>query len=309
MPSDNDLHTMTIQRSFSGLYPIREFARLTGVNPATLRAWERRYGIVQPQRTDKGHRFYNDDDIKQVEHILYWLDQGYPIRQVKLLLNNDIKSGLDNSNDEWQVQQQQLLDGIKNLNLSLLDSLWSEGLANYPMAVYYQHCLMPVLFTLRQYSHLHQQVFIQQFKRKLLNYIQHQQKHNQGDVLLLVANHVDAELELLAVAYALGAASFHIEYFGYELTPADILQASEQLNCKKIWLHLSPGFQSDHQRWLSCINDSPQYRFFVSGTQASDTSPQHLHHLTGDFSERIKTYITANGAHSDTPSELPRGQQ
>ncbi|MEL7400054.1 MAG: MerR family transcriptional regulator, partial [Pseudomonadota bacterium] len=69
---------------FSGHYPIREFARITGVNPVTLRAWERRYGIVQPQRTEKGHRFYSEADIQRVNNILYWLEQGYPVRQVKL---------------------------------------------------------------------------------------------------------------------------------------------------------------------------------------------------------------------------------
>ena len=63
----------------AGTYPIREFARLTGVNPVTLRAWERRYGIIRPERTAKGHRFYTEDHILLVKNILYWLDQGYPI--------------------------------------------------------------------------------------------------------------------------------------------------------------------------------------------------------------------------------------
>ena len=34
-----------------GMYPMRTIASLTGVNPVTLRAWERRYGRVQPQLT------------------------------------------------------------------------------------------------------------------------------------------------------------------------------------------------------------------------------------------------------------------
>lgn len=37
-----------------GGLPIREVTRLTGVHPVTLRAWERRYGLVVPQRTGKG---------------------------------------------------------------------------------------------------------------------------------------------------------------------------------------------------------------------------------------------------------------
>ena len=45
------------------LFPIREVSRLTGVNPVTLRAWERRYGLIQPTRTDSGHRLYSQADI------------------------------------------------------------------------------------------------------------------------------------------------------------------------------------------------------------------------------------------------------
>ena len=50
------------------LYPIREVARLTGVNPVTLRAWERRYGLIVPMRTESGHRLYSLTDIERVRN-------------------------------------------------------------------------------------------------------------------------------------------------------------------------------------------------------------------------------------------------
>ena len=59
------------------LYPIREVSRLTGVNSVTLRAWERRYGLIRPQRTPKGHRLYAQDDISRIERILQWLNRGH----------------------------------------------------------------------------------------------------------------------------------------------------------------------------------------------------------------------------------------
>ncbi len=40
-----------------GIYPIREVSRLTGVNAVTLRAWQRRYGLVQPARTERATAF------------------------------------------------------------------------------------------------------------------------------------------------------------------------------------------------------------------------------------------------------------
>ncbi|WP_077954113.1 MerR family transcriptional regulator, partial [Salmonella enterica] len=54
-------------------YSIGEFARLCGINAATLRAWQRRYGLLKPQRTDGGHRLYSDDDIRQALSILDWV--------------------------------------------------------------------------------------------------------------------------------------------------------------------------------------------------------------------------------------------
>lgn len=41
-------------------------ARATGVSEATLRAWERRYGVIRPQRTESGYRLYDDAAIAAV---------------------------------------------------------------------------------------------------------------------------------------------------------------------------------------------------------------------------------------------------
>ena len=50
--------------------PIRTVAALTGVNPITLRAWERRYGLVRPLRTPKGHRLYTQAHVAEIRRVL-----------------------------------------------------------------------------------------------------------------------------------------------------------------------------------------------------------------------------------------------
>ncbi|MDU1268613.1 MAG: MerR family DNA-binding transcriptional regulator [Escherichia coli] len=42
------------------LYTIGEVALLCDINPVTLRAWQRRYGLLKPQRTDGGHRLFGN---------------------------------------------------------------------------------------------------------------------------------------------------------------------------------------------------------------------------------------------------------
>ena len=53
------------------LYTIREVSELTGVKPVTLRAWQRRYNLVQPQRTEKGHRLYLSSDIATIRQTAF----------------------------------------------------------------------------------------------------------------------------------------------------------------------------------------------------------------------------------------------
>ncbi len=59
-----------------GALRIGAFAARVGVSPELLRAWERRYGLLQPIRTEGGFRLYTDDDAARVERMKRALDEG-----------------------------------------------------------------------------------------------------------------------------------------------------------------------------------------------------------------------------------------
>lgn len=131
------------------LYPIREVSRLTGVNSVTLRAWERRYGLICPRRTPKGHRLYAQDDIARIEHILQWLNRGVPVSQVGDLLDQPetIEPPLPTSGD-WVSQRQQLLATIESLEMERLSALYHQVLSLYPLNVAINELWQPVIMTL-----------------------------------------------------------------------------------------------------------------------------------------------------------------
>jgi MerR family transcriptional regulator, light-induced transcriptional regulator len=54
-------------------------ARRTGVAVATLRAWESRYGVLQPTRTEGGHRLYSEEDVDRVLAVLRLTAQGWSV--------------------------------------------------------------------------------------------------------------------------------------------------------------------------------------------------------------------------------------
>ncbi len=72
----------------NALYPIREVARLTGVNPITLRAWERRYNLIEPVRTESGHRLYTQEHINFLHETLRLMDEGIPISRIQAVISD-----------------------------------------------------------------------------------------------------------------------------------------------------------------------------------------------------------------------------
>lgn len=66
-------------------YNLKVVVNETGVKPDTLRAWERRYGLPDPERTEGGHRLYSQKDIEIIKWLLARQEEGMSIsRAVKL---------------------------------------------------------------------------------------------------------------------------------------------------------------------------------------------------------------------------------
>jgi MerR family transcriptional regulator, light-induced transcriptional regulator len=66
-------------------YPVRLVAVRTGLTPHVLRAWERRYGVVSPARTEGGQRLYSDLDIERLRLLRRLTDGGHAIRRIASL--------------------------------------------------------------------------------------------------------------------------------------------------------------------------------------------------------------------------------
>jgi DNA-binding transcriptional MerR regulator len=72
-------------------YPLRAAARLTGLSPDVLRAWERRHGVVQPLRTPGGTRRYSAADLERLRLVKAAVDAGHRIGQVAQLDLEELK--------------------------------------------------------------------------------------------------------------------------------------------------------------------------------------------------------------------------
>jgi len=76
-------------------YNIKVVLNKTGIAADTLRAWERRYGLPVPQRTQGGHRLYSERDIATIKWLLAKQEEGLSISRAVDLWNEQLASDLD----------------------------------------------------------------------------------------------------------------------------------------------------------------------------------------------------------------------
>jgi DNA-binding transcriptional MerR regulator len=85
------MHTISDTPAFNLKVVLQE----TGIKPDTIRAWERRYGLPEPERTAGGHRLYSQRDIEMIKWLMVRQDEGLSISRAVDLWRNFEAKGQD----------------------------------------------------------------------------------------------------------------------------------------------------------------------------------------------------------------------
>ena len=135
-----------------GLFPIRTVSELTGVNSITLRAWESRYGLIEPIRKASGHRLYTQEHIDLINRVVGLLDRGMRIGQVKaeIVSGNDSESDsesgtVDERQNYWRQYINSMIAGIICFDEHALERTYAAALSHYPVRLVTEKLLSPVL--------------------------------------------------------------------------------------------------------------------------------------------------------------------
>lgn len=241
----DDLGADFAQAMAEGWLPIREVARRTGVNAITLRAWERRYGLIVPHRTPKGHRLFNAEHVLRIQNILTWINRGVAVSKIKPLLDTPQPSSEPVDND-WQRQRHALMTAVAQLAERQLDDLVNQAMALYPPSTVCEQLLLPLLADLQlrwqgQFGAQLERVFLHSWLRsKFGSRIYHNNRQLRGAPLLLV-NHSDLPLEpeLWLTAWLASSGDCPVQVFDAPLPPGELALAVERLKARGVLLYSS----------------------------------------------------------------------
>lgn len=121
-------------------YSIGEVAERCGINPVTLRAWQRRYGLLKPQRSEGGHRQFDEEDIQRIEEIKRWIKSGVPVGKVRTLLEGSRAV----SHDDWGLLQEEMMTVLRHAQPARLRAKIKALSQEHAVDALIDHIFLPV---------------------------------------------------------------------------------------------------------------------------------------------------------------------
>lgn len=112
-----------------GKYNIKAASKKLGIQPGTLRAWERRYQIIAPVRNESGHRLYTEEHMRILTWLIQKVNKGFTISQAVALLEKNNYALIDADTASANDKQEDLSSDLLHQLLSALLE-FDEGTAH-----------------------------------------------------------------------------------------------------------------------------------------------------------------------------------
>jgi MerR family transcriptional regulator, light-induced transcriptional regulator len=100
-----------------GAYTIRELENLSGIKAHTIRIWEKRYGLIAPQRTSTNIRTYCDSELKKLLNISILNRNGLKISKIARLSSEEIVRKINQYTQDLSSTENQ----IESLSIAMID--------------------------------------------------------------------------------------------------------------------------------------------------------------------------------------------
>jgi methanogenic corrinoid protein MtbC1 len=141
-------------------YPIKAVSKITGLSLHLIRAWERRYGVVTPSRTDTNRRLYSTADIEKLALLKDASKRGYSIgniadlsiEELKLIVGKTEgsvipmpdKAGLTREDYDSDYMTN-LIEAVKNMDGKALEKELYKALVEMPQFRFIEEVISPLL--------------------------------------------------------------------------------------------------------------------------------------------------------------------
>lgn len=220
---------------------IGEVSRRTGVAVPTLRAWERRYGLLDPERTEGGHRLYREVDVERVRAMARLLEGGWSAAAaarevVRSPATVTHLRPVPGSGSAAARLVEQLAASVDVFDAAAADRLADDVLARFDIPAALDEVFLPVLRHVGDGWRDDPRVIAREhfatntLRPRLQRLLRTGARTSGGSVLAAAPEHEEHDLGLLAGAAVAADAGWRVHYLGPRTPLAALHRAAAELD-------------------------------------------------------------------------------
>ncbi len=247
------------------MYRIQVAAQKAGVSTQLVRAWERRYGLLAPDRTESGYRLYSDDDVSVLRGAKVLVDEGRSISEVAKLSHDELRRAasrqpvakLQLPTESWQQAALAAVATYDGVTLERL-ILNATGMGTLPSTDICDGVLVPLLVAVgERWEQGSLDVAAEHFgsaivRRHMQALFESEARRNAGAPIVVCAC-PEGELHeggLLAFAIHAAASGWAVVYLGPNTPTADLVASADKTRATAIALSMTSPRQPAERRKL-----------------------------------------------------------
>ena len=285
-------------------HPIQVVASRSGLSADLLRAWERRYHAVHPERSDGGQRLYSDGDVERLRLLRMATEAGRRISEVAkmgeeelsiLVLEDSVEltrdSGEPPISDPMALMD--CMDAIEALDGVRLEEVLTQQLVTHGTGDLIEGLVAPLMLEVGRRWHegelgIHHEHLATGVLRGMVARIlaDSQPRRPVGTIVLGATQGQRHEVGLLMVAALAAQLSWHVVFLGADLPASEIVDASLRVDAQVVGLSLVVRSEEiDDLEEIRTVADGilPGVRLMVGGSGAESLKAELLsldaHHI------------------------------
>lgn len=216
------------------MYSIKAVAQATGLTVETLRAWERRYGIVVPTRDAGGRRVYRPEDVLRLRRLREATERGHPIGRLAGLSEDRLADLLHEPADRRaratsNAFVERILESARHFRSADCEQALTLAIAMLPPPQLVSDVLQPLLREVGERWHrgefaISQERLVSSIVRRHVGLMldAYDRSARRPPLLFATLPGERHELGLLLTAMMCASRGFKVHYLGPDLPPAEI---------------------------------------------------------------------------------------
>ena len=129
-------------------FSIKNLEHLSGIKAHTIRIWEKRYNLFEPERTDTNIRLYNLENLQKLLNVTLLYNNGYKISRIASLSQQEInenvhKLTINKNADDWSIGLFKL--AMINFDQRLFTKTFNDLLEQFSFSEIFKNVFVPLM--------------------------------------------------------------------------------------------------------------------------------------------------------------------